>query len=100
MNDTTKLATQAGGSSTSVTKPGNGQTATRQVRLAPDVDIFEDRHGITLYADLPGVPREKLDVRVQDGSLTIEAEAVVPTRPAYVYSTRRYATRTSRARSR
>ena len=79
MNDTTKLATQAGGSSTTVTKPGNGQTATRQVRLAPDVDIFEDRHGITLYADLPGAPREKLDVRVQDGSLTIEAEAVVPT---------------------
>lgn len=81
MNDTTELATQAGGSSTPVTNPGTGKSATRQARLAPDVDIFEDRHGITLYADLPGVPREKLDVRVQDGSLTIEAEAVVPTPP-------------------
>ncbi|NRO94786.1 Hsp20 family protein [Paraburkholderia sp. NMBU_R16] len=79
MNDTTELATQAQGSSTTARNPGNEQTATRQVRLAPDVDIFEDRHGITLYADLPGVPREKLDVRVHDGSLTIEAEAVVPT---------------------
>ncbi len=79
MNDTTELATQAGGNGTPATNPQNGQTAARQVRLTPDVDIFEDRHGITLYADLPGVPRENLDVRVHDGSLTIEAEAVVPT---------------------
>ena len=79
MTDTTELASQAGGNSAAVTHPKNGQTGARQARLAPDVDIFEDRHGITLYADLPGVPREKLDVRVQDGRLMIEAEAVVPT---------------------
>ena len=79
MNDTTELATQAGGKDPTVTNPKNGQVGARQTRLAPAVDIFEDSHGITLYADLPGVPREKLDVRVQDGSLTIEAEAVVPT---------------------
>lgn len=79
MNDTTEVATQAGGTGTAAANRQNGQSGTRQVRLAPAVDIFEDRHGITVYADLPGVPREKLDVRVQDGSLTIEAEAVVAT---------------------
>lgn len=47
--------------------------------LGTPVDIFENRHGITLYADLPGVPREKLDVRVQDGTLTVDAELLVPT---------------------
>jgi len=79
MNDTTGVTTQAGETGATVANRQNGQSGTRQVRLAPAVDIFEDRHGITLYADLPGVPREKLDVRVQDGSLTIEAEAVVAT---------------------
>ncbi len=47
--------------------------------LAPPVDIFENRQGITLFADLPGVPREKLDIRVQDGTLTVDAELMVPT---------------------
>ena len=46
---------------------------------APAVDIFEDSRGISLWADLPGVTKEKLDVKVHDGNLYIEAEAVVPT---------------------
>lgn len=76
MNDSTELATREsrGDVATQGTK-----TARPVARIAPAVDVFEDSHGITLYADLPGVPREKLDVRVQDGSLTIEAEAVVET---------------------
>ncbi|SOZ50645.1 Heat shock protein Hsp20 [Cupriavidus taiwanensis] len=51
---------------------------TRTVTVLPPVDIVEDASGVTLWADLPGVPREKLDVSVHDGSLRIEAEAVVP----------------------
>jgi HSP20 family protein len=47
--------------------------------LTPAVDIVEDSQGITLWADLPGVKKEKLDVKVHDGNLSIEAEAVVPT---------------------
>jgi len=53
--------------------------STRRVTLTPAVDIIEDSHGITLWADLPGVPRDKLDVKVLDGRLYIEAEAAVPT---------------------
>ena len=52
--------------------------AARRQPMTPNVDIVEDQHKVTLCADLPGVSREKLDVKVHDGSLTIEAESVVP----------------------
>ncbi|CAG9187704.1 Hsp20/alpha crystallin family protein [Cupriavidus pinatubonensis] len=47
--------------------------------LVPAVDIFETPAGVTLWADLPGVSRENLEVNVHDSSLRIEGEAVVPT---------------------
>jgi HSP20 family protein len=50
----------------------------RKVSLLPPVDVIEDANGVTVWADLPGVTREKLDVKVRDGSLSIEAEAVLP----------------------
>jgi HSP20 family molecular chaperone IbpA len=40
----------------------------------PDVDIFEDAGGITLLADMPGVSRENLDVRLDGDSLAVEGE--------------------------
>ncbi|CAL8473624.1 Hsp20/alpha crystallin family protein [Caballeronia sp. S22] len=51
--------------------------ARRRQTLTPSVDIVEDLHKVTLWADLPGVSRDKLAVKVHDGSLTIEAESVV-----------------------
>lgn len=60
----------------------NGQvTETRQKQparqqdlatLTPRVDVLEDETGITLYADLPGVAKDALDVKVEGDSLTIE----------------------------
>jgi HSP20 family protein len=47
-----------------------------RVTLTPPVDIFEDRQGITLWTDLPGVTKDRLDVKVHDGNLYIEAEAL------------------------
>jgi HSP20 family molecular chaperone IbpA len=47
--------------------------------LLPAVDILEDANGVTVWADLPGVVKEKLEVNVHDGNLHIEGEAVVPT---------------------
>jgi HSP20 family protein len=41
--------------------------------------VVEDSERITLWADLPGVTTDKLDVKVHDGNLHIEAEADVPT---------------------
>jgi HSP20 family protein len=43
--------------------------------LTPPVDVVEDAGGITLYADLPGVGREKLNLHVESDTLTIEAES-------------------------
>ncbi|MDX1606971.1 MAG: Hsp20/alpha crystallin family protein [Candidatus Competibacterales bacterium] len=42
--------------------------------LRPPVTVYEDAGGITLKADLPGVSRDRLDIRVDRNTLTIEAE--------------------------
>lgn len=43
--------------------------------FVPPVDIIEDAKGITLIADLPGVSKDQLQIRVQADRLFIEAEA-------------------------
>lgn len=42
--------------------------------LLPPVDVIEDAGGITLLADLPGVPRERLALHLEADTLTIEGE--------------------------
>jgi HSP20 family molecular chaperone IbpA len=56
----------------------NTRAARSEPALLPPVDVVEDASGITLYADLPGVPRDKLDLRVDGDLLVIEAEVVLP----------------------
>jgi len=43
--------------------------------VVPPVDVFENDASITLLADLPGVPRENLNLRVDGDALVIEAIA-------------------------
>jgi HSP20 family protein len=43
--------------------------------LSPAVDIFEDEEALTLLADLPGVPRGRLNLGIDQGVLTLEALA-------------------------
>jgi HSP20 family molecular chaperone IbpA len=58
--------------STAVSKTsGNGR---EEAALLPPVDVFEDASGITLYADLPGVPRDKLGIQLEGETLTIQGE--------------------------
>jgi HSP20 family protein len=45
--------------------------------LIPPVDVYEDSGGITLYADLPGVPKDKLALELDADTLTIEGEVVL-----------------------
>lgn len=42
--------------------------------LPPLVDVIEDAAGIVLRADMPGVPKERLNVHVEGDTLTIEGE--------------------------
>jgi len=46
--------------------------------LLPPVDIYEDETGFTLTADLPGVSKERLGVKVNGDNLLIEGEVLVP----------------------
>lgn len=50
------------------------EAAPTQAALMPPVDVVEDATGITLYADLPGVSRDKLDLQVEGDTVTIEGE--------------------------
>lgn len=53
--------------------------AREQPALLPPVDVVEDPSGITLFADLPGVPKEKLNLRIDADTLTLEGEVALPT---------------------
>lgn len=52
----------------------NAEVNRNEAVLMPAVDVFEDISGITLYADLPGVPKDKLLLQVDADTLTIEGE--------------------------
>lgn len=58
----------------------NPQTPAQEeaAALRPAVDVIEDAGGITLLADLPGVSKEALDIRVDGDTLTLEAQIGLP----------------------
>lgn len=62
---------------TAVSKQANSAAA--EASLMPPVNVFEDAAGITLYADLPGVPRDRLNLQVEADTLTIEGEVSLDT---------------------
>lgn len=46
----------------------------QQHAVLPAVDVFEDASGITLLADMPGVPKEQLALKVEGDALLIEGD--------------------------
>jgi len=60
-----------------VDSPGEKLLATRDEALyiAPPVDIFETEDALTVVADLPGVDKDSVDIRVEDNILTIKGRA-------------------------
>ena len=40
----------------------------------PPVDVFQDRDNLVLRAEVPGVDKNAIDVRVENGLLTLEGE--------------------------
>jgi len=62
------------------------KTGAAEAALVPPVNVIEDANGITLYADLPGVPKDKLNLHVEADTLTIEGEVCLDL-PADVEST-------------
>jgi HSP20 family protein len=72
MNDTTAITRNERASRSDATRQEAAQRA--DAALIPPVDVVEDGAGITLYADLPGVAKEKLGLHVESDTLTIEGE--------------------------
>ena len=56
------------------TQPARRTSGRDDTTLLPPVDVFEDASGITVLADLPGVSKDRLDVRVEAETLLIEGE--------------------------
>ena len=55
----------------------NGVQQGKQYRaraVSPPVDVFENGDEVLLIADVPGVPAVAIDVRVENGTLTLEAK--------------------------
>jgi HSP20 family molecular chaperone IbpA len=89
MNTTTTPATTAAsdapaiatGIATTTAAPNADITYRTIPTLIPPVDVIEDSTGITLIADVPGVAREKLTLRVEADQLCIEGDLSMPTPP-------------------
>jgi HSP20 family protein len=62
-------------SSAATTRQQGAQQPQPQPHVVPPVDVFETESAITLLADLPGVQRDQLQVRVDGDSLVLEATA-------------------------
>jgi HSP20 family molecular chaperone IbpA len=59
---------------TEQTTTSNKAATPSEATLMPPVDVIEDASGITLYADLPGVQKDRLCLQVESDTLTIEGE--------------------------
>lgn len=60
-------------SETKQTSP-HAESSPQDAALLPPVNVVEDGGGITLTADMPGVPKERLVLQIDADALTIEGE--------------------------
>jgi HSP20 family molecular chaperone IbpA len=65
---------------TTPARPERGDQADTRRAVLPAVDVFEDPSGITLVADMPGVSKDKLELRLDGDALHIEG-AMEPLAP-------------------
>ena len=57
-----------------VTRTSIGGEKEQSRAVLPAVDVFEDGSGITLLADMPGVPKDQLELKIEGESLLIEGD--------------------------
>lgn len=67
------------------TSPSKETTHSRERTITPPVDIYETEEGLVVLADLPGVDKDGLDVRVENDILTIRGTSRngLPGEPIY-----------------
>jgi HSP20 family protein len=54
-----------------------GKTREDDFALQPPVDVYEDEHGITVQAEMPGVSRDRLNIQADRNGLVIEGEVSI-----------------------
>jgi HSP20 family protein len=61
------------------------ETRSQEQYVTPPVDIYETQEGLIVKADLPGVAKDSMDIRVENNLLTMSASAahVAPGDPIY-----------------
>jgi len=71
--------------SQTATAPKKEEHRSQERYVTPAVDIYETGDGLVVKADLPGVAKENLDIRVENNLLTIRGAAahVAPGDPIY-----------------
>jgi HSP20 family molecular chaperone IbpA len=81
-----KGATTMAETATQTRTAGNGRgEATRQgFYFTPRVDIYETENELTLYADVPGVKADCVDLRFERGELIVQARVQHHDRPGQV----------------
>ena len=64
--------------SSEATQAPSGSTQQRaqsaEAPIRPPVDVWEDKDGITLCADMPGVSRDRLNLRIDGNNLIVEGQ--------------------------
>ena len=54
--------------------PGSQRAQSAESPIRPPVDIWEDKDGITLCADMPGVSKDRLSLRIDGNNLVVEGQ--------------------------
>ena len=55
-------------------RPFFSMTASEAGEIVPDVDIYEDKGDLVMKAELPGMSKDDIEVKLTDGSITISGE--------------------------
>ena len=65
--------------------PTTEETRNREQYITPPVDIYETPEDLVVMADLPGVTKEDLEVRIDNNLLTIRGRShhIAPGTPVY-----------------
>jgi HSP20 family molecular chaperone IbpA len=74
MNTQTNQEVQSRAADTAPERRGSRQ----DLAMRPPVDVFETGDGITLWADMPGVSKERLNLRVDGTTLLLEGDIEFP----------------------
>ena len=82
MSNDKELSTTRSSEATATAKASSTASSTQDNRfMVPRVDVIEDENGITLLADLPGVPRDRLELKVDGDTLQVEGAVATPMPP-------------------